>query len=84
MPGPDGTIGSTDRAPIHEGYGVKDQKAFGIGFHKTDTTTFKSAFTTLGYTVAPRFRIEGEIVETDLVSQALQIAATVDAVQDNP
>jgi hypothetical protein len=38
----------------------------------------------LGYTVAPRFRVEGQVVESDLVSQALQIAAGVDAVQDNP
>ena len=63
---------------------MKDQKAFGIGFHKTGTSTFKSAVAALGYTVAPRFRVDGQVVESDLVSQALQIAADVDAVQDNP
>jgi hypothetical protein len=63
---------------------VKDQKVFGIGFHKTGTTTFKLAVSKLGYRFAPRFIVEGEVVESDLRSRAMQVAATVDAVQDNP
>ncbi|MEN8237954.1 MAG: sulfotransferase family protein [Actinomycetota bacterium] len=60
------------------------QKVFGIGFHKTGTSTLKSAVSTLGYTFAPRFRVEGEVIEAELVERAIQIADTVDAVQDNP
>ncbi len=60
------------------------QKVFGIGFHKTGTTTLKTALTTLGYTFAPWFRFEDEIIEADLIERALEIADTVDAVQDNP
>jgi hypothetical protein len=63
---------------------VKDQKVFGVGFHKTGTTTLKLAVSKLGYQFAPRFVVDGEIVDEELVSRALQIAATVDAVQDNP
>jgi len=63
---------------------VKDQKVFGIGFHKTGTSTLKASVSMLGYTFAPRFRVDGEIIDDDLTSRALQIAATVDAVQDNP
>ena len=72
------------RAEVDGGGGVKDQKALGIGFHKTGTSTLKSAVSALGYTFAPRFRVDGEVIEDDLVPQALAIAATVDAVQDNP
>ena len=63
---------------------VKDQKVLGIGFHKTGTSTFKSAVSLLGYSFAPRFEVSGQIEDTVLVSRALEIAATVDAVQDNP
>ena len=38
----------------------------------------------LGYTFAPRFRIEGEIDTEELLADALRVAATVDAVQDTP
>ncbi|MEN8238119.1 MAG: sulfotransferase family protein [Actinomycetota bacterium] len=63
---------------------MKDRKVFGIGFHKTGTSTLKSAASMLGYAFAPRFLVEGEINEVNLVARALEMAATVDAVQDNP
>ena len=63
---------------------MERQKVFGIGFHKTGTSTLKSALAMLGYTFAERFRVDGEVVEHDLVERALHIAGEVDAVQDNP
>ena len=60
------------------------RKVFGIGFHKTGTTTLDSALQILGFRTAP--------VRTDLVkslskgdmNQILEVANKYDAFQDNP
>ncbi len=59
-------------------------KVFGIGFHKTGTTTLDTALQVLGYNAAP--------VRTDLIKSlsknnmepTLKVARTFDAFQDNP
>jgi len=60
------------------------RKVFGIGFHKTGTTTLDSALQILGFSIAP--------VRTDLVKSlskgdmnpTLEVANTYNAFQDNP
>jgi len=64
---------------------VVRQKVFGIGFHKTGTSSLKSALRLLGYTVAERFVVGDETIrDTVIVDRAIQIANAADAVQDNP
>lgn len=59
-------------------------KIFGIGFHKTGTTSLRDALTLLGYRVTgPNFSEEEELGE-DLVERAAQLAQRYDAFQDNP
>jgi len=64
---------------------VVRQKVFGIGFHKTGTSSLASALRLLGYTVAGRFVVDDQTIgDTVIVDRAIQIANAVDAVQDNP
>jgi hypothetical protein len=59
-------------------------KVFGLGFHKTGTTSLKTALETLGYRVTgPNFRDHEDIAETVLI-KALAIARHFNAFQDNP
>ena len=60
------------------------QKVFGIGFQKTGTSTLKSALEILDYTVAGRFRIEGETIDDAVIERAIRMAATVDAAKHSP
>ncbi len=59
-------------------------KVFGIGFHKTGTTTLASALRTLGYRVTGPFGIHETDIGLTAREQALRIAREWDAVQDNP
>ncbi len=60
------------------------QKAFGIGFHKTGTTTLSRALRILGYEVAGPFGVQDESIADTALERALATAADYDAVQDNP
>ena len=60
------------------------QKAFGIGFHKTGTTTLSRALRILGYNVAGPFGVQDDNIAETALEQALSSAADYDAVQDNP
>ena len=59
-------------------------KIFGIGFHKTGTSSLKAALRTLGYRVTgPNFVKDEDIAET-VLAKALALAPQFDAFQDNP
>ena len=60
------------------------QKVFGIGFHKTGTTTLSRALRILGYRVAGPFGVNDEDIADTAIDRALETAAEYDAVQDNP
>ncbi|MDJ0953310.1 MAG: sulfotransferase [Acidimicrobiia bacterium] len=63
---------------------MPENKVFGIGFHKTGTTTLASALRLLGYDIAGPFGVhDADIAETAL-PRALETAATCDGAQDNP
>ena len=59
-------------------------KVFGIGFHKTATTSLANALYTLGYDVGGYFGIEDVPEGTSLESFAIERAGGRDAVQDMP
>lgn len=63
---------------------MKSPKVFGIGFHKTGTTTLASALRILGYRVTGTFGVHEADIALNAVDQALRIARDWDAVQDNP
>ncbi len=63
---------------------MQHQKVFGIGFHKTGTTTLASALKELGYNVAGTFGVADDAIGDTVVPRAIEIAGRVDAVQDNP
>jgi hypothetical protein len=59
-------------------------KVFGIGFHRTGTTSLKVAFKILGYRVTgPDFVKDEDIAET-VLAKALALAPQFDAFRDNP
>ncbi len=60
------------------------QKVFGIGFHKTGTTTLSAALRILGYRVAGPFGVHDDDIATTALPRALETASQFDAVQDNP
>jgi hypothetical protein len=59
-------------------------KVFGIGFHKTGTTSLAGALRILGYRVAGPFGVHDDDIGDAAVKQAVAAAAGWDAVQDNP
>jgi Sulfotransferase domain len=65
---------------------MKATKVFCIGFQKTGTTSMAAALETLGYRVTSIFGQDMALNELrrDYVRRGLQVAATVDAVQDMP
>jgi hypothetical protein len=59
-------------------------KVFGIGFHKTGTTSLRDALKILGYRVTgPNFAAEEKLGD-DLPERAAKLAEEYDAFQDNP
>lgn len=59
-------------------------KVFGIGFHKTGTTSLRNALSILGYRVTgPNFSNEEDLGD-DLPERAARLAEQYDAFQDNP
>jgi hypothetical protein len=63
---------------------VRSPKVFGIGFHKTGTTSLAAALRILGYTVTgPNFVRDPDVARTAL-RRALKVAERFDGFQDNP
>lgn len=60
------------------------RKVFGIGFHKTGTTSLAHALTTLGYTVAGPNGLNDPDIASNAHTLAYAIAERFDAFQDNP
>lgn len=59
-------------------------KVFGIGFHKTGTTSLDVALTTMGYKVCGhRLELAEDLFRNDL-TRAFEITEQYDAFQDNP
>lgn len=59
-------------------------KVFGIGFHKTGTTTLGAALRLLGYRVDGPFGIDDPDISRNAVTEGIRRAAEFDATQDNP
>ena len=59
-------------------------KVFGIGFHKTGTTSLKAALEILGYRVTGPNFVDDEDVAESVLSKSLAIAPEFNAFQDNP
>lgn len=63
---------------------LQENKVFGIGFHKTATTSLSHALTALGYSVTgPNGAKDSEACK-DIPKMAYEIAEQYDAFQDNP
>ena len=73
------------RFPHREGGGgVQESKVFGVGFHKTATTSLRRALQDLGYTVTgPNGRDEVDPAAT-MLDVAERLSNEFDAFQDNP
>lgn len=59
-------------------------KVFGIGFHKTGTTSLKEVLTHLGYSVTgPNWTGDDDIAQT-FVAKSRELSKSFDGFQDNP
>ena len=63
---------------------LKSPKVFGIGFHKTATTSLAEALTMLGYKVTGPNGIDNPNIGQEAWTMAVKLAAQFDAFQDNP
>lgn len=63
---------------------MKDTKVFGIGFHKTATTSLASALQQLGYTVTGPNGINNPDIASQAENIVYELAEKFDAFQDNP
>ena len=59
-------------------------KVFGIGFHKTATTSLARALKVLGYSVTGPNFVRMANLESEVQARARAVAGRFDAVQDNP
>lgn len=59
-------------------------KVFGIGFHKTGTTSLARALYILGYNVTGYFGVHDPNIAKNVYDQAHRLAQRYDAVQDTP
>ncbi len=59
-------------------------KVFGIGFHKTGTTSLGHALQLLGYRVCGGIGVHEPDIAVEALDLALQVAPRFDAFQDNP
>lgn len=59
-------------------------KVFGIGFHKTGTSSLGHALTLLGYRVCAQFGVLDPDIAQNALPMALKLAQEYDAAQDNP
>ncbi len=60
------------------------QKVFGIGFHKTGTTSLRRALEALGYRVTGPNGVRDRNIARNAESLVLELAEQYDAFQDNP
>ncbi len=60
------------------------QKVFGIGFHKTATSSLGKALEELGYKVSQGFGFNGSDLELSILKRAVERAEAHDAFEDNP
>ena len=63
---------------------LRSPKVFGIGFHKTGTSSLGQALRLLGYRVRGALRLADPRGMEDVLEAALPYLATHDAFQDNP
>jgi hypothetical protein len=59
-------------------------KVFGIGFHKTGTTSLADALSHLGYRVTGPNGVDNPNIATEVYEMAFDLANKFDAFQDNP
>jgi len=63
---------------------VKRRKVFGIGFHKTGTSSLGVALNALGYRVCGALAVDDPDIATKAAGLAIATARDYDAAQDNP
>jgi hypothetical protein len=63
---------------------LNSPKVFGIGFHKTGTTSLNSALTRLGYTLTGPNGVEDPDIKKNVYKMCYEIAERYDAFLDNP
>ena len=63
---------------------MKDTKVFGIGFHKTGTTSLAGALKQLGYTVTGPDGAHNINIASEADKMVFELAEKFDAFQDNP
>ena len=63
---------------------MKKSKVFGIGFHKTATTSLKIALHTLGYNVTGPNGVNDPDIRNNINAMVEKISQKFDAFQDNP
>ena len=63
---------------------VKNQKVFGIGFHKTGTKSLALALKQLGYRVTGPNGVSNPSIASEVYAMAYALADQFDAFQDNP
>ena len=63
---------------------MNEAKIFGIGFHKTATTSLAQALSKLGYRVCGPFGIKDRNIQTKVYEIAFAKVEEYDAFQDNP
>lgn len=63
---------------------MKQPKVFGIGFHKTGTTSLAVALQQFGYTVTGSNEVYNPRIAEEVHDLARRLARTHDAFQDNP
>lgn len=63
---------------------MKQPKVFGIGFHKTATTSLAKALTHLGYRVTGPNWVDNPNIAQEVYEMAFDLANRFDAFQDNP
>ncbi|MDP3898943.1 MAG: sulfotransferase [Mesorhizobium sp.] len=59
-------------------------KVFGIGFHKTGTSSLRDALTMLGYSVTGPNGVRDPNISENALPMALKLASEFDAFRDNP
>src|SRR6266550_8959585 len=59
-------------------------KVFGVGFHKTGTTSLAQALSYLGYRVTGPNGVNNPYIGKDVLAITLDLANRFDAFQDNP
>ena len=63
---------------------MKGAKVFGVGFHKTGTTSLAKALTLLGYKVTGPNRVSDPLISQNVYEIAFDLVEKFDAFQDNP